>query len=64
MQKPIDTTKRINQLLLRASKRLNTLGEKERECGEEEEEGGEQPGQTVRREGTSQVKQRRRGGGG
>lgn len=28
MQKPIDTTKRINQLLLRASKPLNTLGER------------------------------------
>lgn len=30
MQKPIDTTKRINQLLLRASKPLNTLGERKR----------------------------------
>lgn len=29
MQKPIDTTKGINQLLLRASKPLNTLGERE-----------------------------------
>lgn len=28
MQKPIDTTQRINQLLLRASKPLNTLGER------------------------------------
>lgn len=29
MQKPIDSTRRINQLLLRASKSFNTLGERE-----------------------------------
>lgn len=39
MQKPIDTTQRINQLLLRASKPLNTLGERKGVHGEEEEEG-------------------------
>lgn len=38
MQKPIDTTQRINQLLLRASKPLNTLGERKGVHGEEEEE--------------------------
>lgn len=37
MQKPIDTTQRINQLLLRASKPLNTLGERKGVHGEEEE---------------------------
>lgn len=38
MQKPIDTTQRINQLLLRASKPLNTLGERKGVQREEEEE--------------------------
>lgn len=37
MQKPIDTTQRINQLLLRASKPLNTLGERKGVQREEEE---------------------------
>jgi len=43
MQKPIDTTQIINQLLLRASKPLNTLEERKGVHGEgveeEEEEG-------------------------
>lgn len=38
MQKPIDTTQRINQLLLRASKPLNTLVERKGVQREEEEE--------------------------
>lgn len=33
MQKPVDTTQRINQLLLRASKPLNTLEERKGVCG-------------------------------
>ncbi len=59
MQKPIDTTKRINQLLLRASKPLNTLGERK---GVHEGGGRGQQGQTVRRVGTilSKVRRRRR----
>lgn len=57
MQKPIDTTQRINQLLLRASKYLNTLGERERESME----GG---GHTLYGVGGSQMKrtERERGG--
>lgn len=54
MQKPIDTTQRINQLLLRASKPLNTLGERK---GVHNGGGGggvrKQQGQTVRRGGTN-----------
>lgn len=50
MQKPIDTTQRINQLLLRASKPLNTLGERKGVQEEEEEEARWEPqGQTVMR---------------
>ncbi len=49
MQKPIDTTKRLNQLLLRASKPLNTLGERK---GVHEGGGGGRR----RREGSSRDK--------
>lgn len=52
MQKPIDTTQRINQLLLRASKLLNTLGE--RKGVHEGNEGGG-------REGVSRRVRRREG---
>lgn len=44
MQRPIDTSERINQLLLRASKPHNTPGEKEKERGRREAEGWREGG--------------------